>query len=84
MARYAILRLQEDPKTGELIFDIGYESDASSLPVEHESEHRKLAVGVVGAEAVKGSSRVAPQHSSSNGDNGGGNLTNKKSVGQGS
>jgi polyhydroxyalkanoate synthesis regulator phasin len=36
------IRLVVDVTTGKKDVVIGYESDAGSLPIEHEEEHRKL------------------------------------------
>jgi len=72
MAKYAHLRLSVDPETGERTLSIGYESDRDALPMEHEDEHRKLAVGVAGKDAAKKADRSAKSSGSSSSDDGGG------------
>jgi hypothetical protein len=73
MARYATLKLTVDPKTGKRELIVGYQSDEDALAREHESEHRKLAVGVAGSDAVKKATRVSkrgPTDSGSDDDGG--------------
>jgi hypothetical protein len=61
MASHATLVLRKDPETGKYTLDIGYEGDAGALPMEHEEEHRRLAVGVAGPEGVAAAVRVSRQ-----------------------
>jgi hypothetical protein len=37
-----IIKLMRDGKTGKRTVVVSYESDADSLPMEHEEEHRRL------------------------------------------
>jgi hypothetical protein len=76
MASHATLILKKDPQTGKFILEVGYESDSSALPMEHEEEHRKLAVGLVGKEGLEGHSRVSRQRGGGGGD-GDGSLGQK-------
>jgi hypothetical protein len=46
---HLVIRLVQNPVTGRREVDIGYESDADALPMEHEQEHRRLVEQVVGS-----------------------------------
>lgn len=74
MPRYATLKLTVDPQTGKRELIVGYQSDEDALAMEHEADHRKLAVGVAGKDAVKKSTRVSPKSKSSGGSDDDGGL----------
>lgn len=74
MSKYAVMNLKKDPVTGKYVLDVGYESDKDALPFEHEEEHRKMAIGVVGEEGMKGHKRVSDQRGGSGGDDGDGQI----------
>jgi len=42
------IRLRHNPRTGERVLVIHYESEADALPHEHERDHRALAERLVG------------------------------------
>ena len=44
----AVLSLKLNPKTGERTLIINYESDADSLPFEHEDDHRAFVEKLLG------------------------------------
>jgi hypothetical protein len=46
---HLVIRLVTNPVTGRREVDIGYESDADALPMEHEQEHRRLVEQLVGS-----------------------------------
>ncbi len=46
------IRLVVDPQSGKKNVIIGYESDAAGLPMEHEEDHRKLAMAVLAGAGV--------------------------------
>ena len=72
MAKYARLRLNVDPDTGKRELVIGYEGESGELPMEHESEHRKLAIGVAGKDAVKTATRASRSNTTTQNDDDGG------------
>ena len=44
----AVLSLKLNPKTGERILIINYESDLDALPFEHEDDHRAFVERLLG------------------------------------
>lgn len=42
------IRLRHNPRTGERVLVIHYESEADALPHEHERDHRALAERLIG------------------------------------
>ena len=44
----AVLTLRLNPKTGERVLIINYESDADAMPFEHEDEHRSFVEQLLG------------------------------------